>query len=84
MNKDELILRLRSALSWELAQNAHNPAFQAVLELARDKAAGTHINTLGIYGDHRELFEVVPTDDSTKPTWNEFNCPFVESCHRID
>lgn len=85
MNKDELILRLRAALSWELAHASENPAFQAALEFERDKAAGTHINPLGIYGDHRELFEVIPTDIATPAlTWNQFNCPFAEICYRTD
>ena len=62
MTKDELILRLRAALSWELASPAANPAFQAVLEMDREKDAGCHINGLGIYGKYRELFEVVPVE----------------------
>lgn len=60
MDKDELIQRLRAALSWELAIMAANPADQAVLEMDRDKENGLHINGLGIYGKHRDLFEVIP------------------------
>ena len=48
MDKDDLIAQLRAALSWQLADNAHNPAFQALLELERDKDPQYHINPLGI------------------------------------
>ena len=84
MTKDELILRLRAALSWELAQPAGNPAMQAILEIERDNARGTHINQLGIYGAHRELFEVIPELNEHPPTWNQHNCPFADVCHRVD
>jgi len=61
MDKDELIQRLRAALSWELAPRASNPAYQAYLELQRDKQEGLYINFLGIPSfphKYSKLFEV--------------------------
>ena len=58
MDKDELIGQLRAALSWQLAPNAENPAFQALLEHERSKDPLHHINRLGIYDSrYRHLFE---------------------------
>lgn len=62
MTKNELIQKLRAALSWELAEYAINPALQAILEIDRQKSNGNQINTLGVYGKYKELFEVI-TDD---------------------
>jgi len=60
MNKDELIQRLRAALSWETANLCENPAFQANLEITREKSKGLYINPLGIYGKYKELFQIIP------------------------
>ena len=58
MDKDALIAQLRAALSWQIADKADDPAFQAVLELERDKDPRYHINPLGIYTDkYQHLFE---------------------------
>jgi hypothetical protein len=32
--------------------------------------------------DHIEL--VIQQGGNTSPTWNQFNCPFVSQCHRVD
>lgn len=56
--KDDLIRRLQSRLSWELAPKAKNPAFQAMLEMKRDLDPHYHINPLGIHGnDVAHLFK---------------------------
>lgn len=57
MSDADLISELRAALSWEMAGRADNPAFQAVMELEREKDK-KFINPLGIY-HHRysHLFE---------------------------
>ena len=54
----DLIEKLRAALSWEMAPKASNPAFQAFLEIERERVGEKHINPLGIY-HHRysHLFE---------------------------
>lgn len=51
MNKNELIKRLRSELSWALASKANNPAYQASLELRREEDP-FHINKLGTQRNH--------------------------------
>ena len=61
---DRLIAELRAALSWELAKPAANPAFQALLELKREKDP-TFINPLGIHGKHSELFVDQKSDRNT-------------------
>ena len=45
----ELVRQLRAALSWELAPKAANPAYQALLELAREKDPICHVNPLGVH-----------------------------------
>lgn len=56
MDNEQLIAELRSALSWELAKSASNPAFQAMLELKRERDP-KFINPLGIHGRYAHLFQ---------------------------
>jgi hypothetical protein len=60
MNKDLLIAQLRAELSWRLAPNANNPAFQAFYELERERNP-LFINPLGSnQAEYKHLFEPLP------------------------
>lgn len=58
MNDKELISQLRTALSWEIAKPCDNPAYQALLELQRDKDPLHFIHPVGRHDNrYSHLFD---------------------------